>query len=94
MTPPPLGIIPEALWEERASAFRIVALEEALERYWAAGIEPPPRWLDELLRRRGFLETDDEADLVDCECGVSFVPARCPGCEKTHPLTISAKVSV
>lgn len=45
VTKPPLGVIPQWLWEEQ----RMTALTDAIERYLDEGKTPLPEWYSELL---------------------------------------------
>jgi hypothetical protein len=41
---PPLGLRPRFIWESQ----RITEIEEAMIRYYEAGIQPPLEWAEEL----------------------------------------------
>lgn len=52
---PPLGVMPWWLWSEHCPAptlgellDRYIAVSQAVDRYLAAGLLPPPDWLVEL----------------------------------------------
>lgn len=58
--PPPLGVLPVRLWEERHPKptdedirLRVELLADAMRRHIEAGLSPRTEWLDEVLARMG-----------------------------------------
>ena len=49
---PPIGIKPRWVWERE----RLVSLEEATQRYVAAGFTVPPEWFEEFIELKRKLE--------------------------------------
>lgn len=49
---PPIGIKPRWVWERE----RLVALEEAIQRYVMAGFTVPPEWFEEFVELKRKLE--------------------------------------
>lgn len=49
---PPIGIKPRRVWERE----RMINLEEAIQRYVAAGFTVPPEWFEEFVELKRKLE--------------------------------------